>query len=38
MLRATILIALLSTPLAASDWPQFLGPSRNGVYVGRRAE
>jgi outer membrane protein assembly factor BamB len=34
MLRATVLIALLSTSLAASDWPQFLGPSRTGVYVG----
>ena len=38
MLRATILIVLLSTPLAAvlaaNDWPQFLGPSRNGSYVG----
>lgn len=38
MLRATILIVLLSTPLAAvlaaNDWPQFLGPSRNGAYIG----
>src|SRR4029453_10954343 len=34
MLRATVLIVFLSTPLAASDWPQFLGPSRTGVYVG----
>src|SRR5436190_9930459 len=38
MLRATILVVLLSTPLAAvlaaNDWPQFLGPSRTGVYVG----
>ena len=29
---------MLSTPLAAvlaaNDWPQFLGPSRNGAYVG----
>ena len=38
MLRATILVVLLSTPLAANDWPQFLGPSRNGVYVWRVAE
>jgi hypothetical protein len=38
MLRATILVVLLFTPLAAglaaNDWPQFLGPSRTGVYVG----
>ena len=34
MLRATVLIVLLSTSLAASDWPQFLGPSRTGAYVG----
>jgi outer membrane protein assembly factor BamB len=34
MLRATILVVLLSTPLAANDWPQFLGPLRNGVYSG----
>ncbi len=34
MLRAVILVVLLSMPLAASDWPQFLGPSRNGVYSG----
>ncbi len=38
MLRATFLVVLLFTPLAAalgaSDWPQFLGPSRNGVYAG----
>ena len=30
-----LLLALfLSVPLLAADWPQFLGPSRNGVYVG----
>jgi len=38
MLRATILVVVLFTPLAArlaaNDWPQFLGPSRTGVYVG----
>jgi len=28
------LSALLFIPLAAEDWPQFLGPSRNGVYSG----
>src|SRR5207247_1014139 len=28
-------LTLLSTPsLSASDWPQFLGPTRNGVYPG----
>ena len=25
---------LLSVSLAAADWPQFLGPGRNGVYAG----
>jgi outer membrane protein assembly factor BamB len=34
MLRASVLLVLLSVPVAASDWPQFLGPSRNGVYAG----
>jgi len=38
MLRAIILVILLFTSLAAalaaSDWPQFLGPSRTGIYVG----
>ncbi len=38
MLRAPILAVLfftqLAAVLAASDWPQFLGPSRTGVYVG----
>jgi hypothetical protein len=38
MQRGAILVILLSTPLAAvlaaSDWPQFLGPSRTGAYVG----
>lgn len=27
-------LALLALPLGASDWPQFLGPTRNGVYPG----
>jgi outer membrane protein assembly factor BamB len=32
--RATLVALLLATPLFAADWPQFLGPSRNGIYVG----
>lgn len=34
MLRHALVAVLLSTPLFAQDWPQFLGPSRNGIYVG----
>ena len=35
MARAGVLLVLLaSVPLIAADWPQFLGPSRNGVYIG----
>jgi outer membrane protein assembly factor BamB len=35
MLRHAVIVALLVTaPVSAADWPQFLGPSRNGVYVG----
>ena len=35
MLRPALVALLLSTaPLAAADWPQFLGPNRNGVYAG----
>ena len=30
MLKITL--ALLALPLLAQDWPQFLGPTRNGVY------
>ena len=29
-----LLLLLLSASLAAADWPQFLGPTRNGAYVG----
>jgi outer membrane protein assembly factor BamB len=29
-----LLLALAVTPLVAADWPQFLGPARNGVYPG----
>ena len=28
-------VCLLGVPLSASDWPQFLGPDRNGVYSGQ---
>ena len=35
MFRTEIaLCAALAASLAASDWPQFLGPERNGVYTG----
>jgi outer membrane protein assembly factor BamB len=30
----SFLIVLILTPAAAGDWPQFLGPTRNGVYAG----
>lgn len=30
----TLLTLLFAFPLLASDWPQFLGPTRNGVYPG----
>src|SRR5687767_9946838 len=29
-----LLLALAVAPLVAADWPQFLGPARNGVYPG----
>jgi len=29
---AAILVALLSAPVLAEDWPQFLGPKRDGVW------
>jgi outer membrane protein assembly factor BamB len=34
--RARVLgfLLFLSVPLIAADWPQFLGPSRNGTYAG----
>ncbi len=31
---ATVTLVIASTALYAQDWPQMLGPSRNGVYVG----
>ena len=32
-MRITILILVAACALA-EDWPQFLGPTRNGVYTG----
>ena len=29
-----VLALFLCTPVVAADWPQFLGPGRNGVYAG----
>jgi outer membrane protein assembly factor BamB len=34
MLRAVLLALLIPVQLLAVDWPQFLGPDRNGVYTG----
>ena len=34
ILRNALFALLLVVPVAAADWPQFLGPGRNGVYVG----
>ncbi len=33
MLRL-VLALFLCTPVFAADWPQFLGPARNGIYTG----
>jgi outer membrane protein assembly factor BamB len=33
-LRVCVLAAACSTVLSAQDWPQILGPNRNGVYTG----
>jgi outer membrane protein assembly factor BamB len=32
--RAIVLASALGTAVAAQDWPQFLGSSRDGVYIG----
>jgi outer membrane protein assembly factor BamB len=32
--RIASLIVLATVSLAGADWPQFLGPARNGIYVG----
>ncbi|RPI51381.1 MAG: alcohol dehydrogenase [Acidobacteria bacterium] len=29
-----LLVLCLCTPLVAADWPQYLGPTRNGAYAG----
>lgn len=34
MLKHALIVLFLTSPLIAADWPQFLGPSRNGVYIG----
>jgi len=33
-LRHPILVLALTASAFAQDWPQFLGPARNGVYAG----
>ena len=32
--RCAVVGLLLTAPVAAADWPQFLGPSRDGIYAG----
>src|SRR4051812_36813815 len=34
LLRRIAILALIAAAAPAEDWPQFLGPSRNGVYAG----
>jgi outer membrane protein assembly factor BamB len=34
MLRPVLLALVAAVPLVAADWPQFLGPDRNGIYRG----
>jgi outer membrane protein assembly factor BamB len=34
MVLSLLLAALLAAPAAGQDWPQLLGPTRNGVYAG----
>jgi outer membrane protein assembly factor BamB len=34
MLRHALFVLLITTPLFGADWPQYLGPTRNGIYVG----
>jgi outer membrane protein assembly factor BamB len=33
-LRVSVALLLLQVALAAQDWPQILGPNRNGIYTG----
>ncbi len=35
--RAALLLALLAAPLPAADWPQFLGPTRDGRAAAQEA-
>lgn len=30
-----LILLAIAMPLAAEDWPQFLGPRRNGTYIGK---
>ena len=32
--RTLSVFVAISVPLLAADWPQYLGPTRNGVYTG----
>ena len=34
-MKHVLLILALSLPLAGEDWPQFLGPRRNGTYISK---
>ncbi|MDP6035020.1 MAG: alcohol dehydrogenase, partial [Verrucomicrobiota bacterium] len=34
-MKHLLLLLALSLPLMAEDWPQFLGPRRNGTYHGK---
>src|ERR1700752_221010 len=34
VLRVAFLLLLLTASLTAADWPQYLGPTRKGVYTG----
>jgi outer membrane protein assembly factor BamB len=34
LLPVALLVTLAGAPIAAGDWPQFLGPTRTGVYDG----
>lgn len=34
VLSTSVLLLLFASQIIASDWPQFLGPTRNGVYPG----